>query len=201
MSMERSDIFYSQSTFRQCLMAMANPGTLHPIAPSPVLPDAAETLSPFLAGLAVTLLDQEVSFHVQHGAGTDIAYLQLYTSGRPAEAEACDYFLADGKEPFHPLALKKGDLLHPDRSCTVLCQVRQLSTVPVSSECSLLLKLSGPGIADEANVYVDGLWTETVAEWKTMNQEYPLGIDWVLVDDEGKLCAIPRSCRLEFTAL
>jgi alpha-D-ribose 1-methylphosphonate 5-triphosphate synthase subunit PhnH len=198
--MEQSEILYSQTTFRQCLMAMANPGTLHRIAPSPVLPDS-ETLSPYLAGLALTLLDQEVSFHVHHGVGTDIAFLQLHTLGRLAEAAACDYFLANGKEPFHPLVFKKGDLLHPDQSCTVLCQVRQLSTAPVSSECSLLLKLSGPGIAEETNVYVDGLWTETVAQWKEMNQEYPLGIDWILADDEGQLCAIPRSCRLEFTAL
>lgn len=196
-TMEIDEVLYTQLTFRQCLDVMARPGRLGSIS---LPPHAAKTenLSPYLVGLAMTLLDQEVTFHIDHGTPEEIAMIQLYTMSRLANESHCDYFFANGKQSFQISKLKKGDLVAPDQSCTILCCVRKMDSVSFQGLQTVRLALQGPGIEQESVFYVEGLCLETIHKWKKANDEFPLGVDWILVDEEGRICGVPRSSRMEW---
>jgi alpha-D-ribose 1-methylphosphonate 5-triphosphate synthase subunit PhnH len=60
----------------------------------------------------------------------------------------------------------------------------------------LRLTLTGPGIEKETHLGVWGLSRDFFKEWTACNQEFPLGVDLILADKSGRICALPRSTQI-----
>ena len=195
----KEEILYSQSVYRKLLNAMGQPGTIATMDPVPFIHTKSQ--SPYVVGIAMTLLDQEVTHHV-FGEGQELAsVLQLYTLSREEVFEVCDYIFVKGKDAFHPSLLKRGFLSYPDQSATVICQVDRISAEPVTGSKIVKLQLQGPGVPTKREVYVDALVPEVLVAWEESNREYPLGIDWVFIDNNGNLCCVPRSSEFTWEVL
>lgn len=188
---------YTQTVYRACLDVISRPGTIARLGQPGSLP-RLHILSPYLAGLALTLLDNEVSYHIHHGAEPDFSFMEMYTMSKRTDAHQCDYLFTDGEQLSRISHLRKGELQFPDRSCTVLCSIREINDKPFAASTAYL-RLTGPGIRNENVLYVQGLSKEILTEWREANSEFPLGIDWFLVDDQGHFCAIPRSTRMDWS--
>ncbi|MCD5406501.1 MAG: phosphonate C-P lyase system protein PhnH [Desulfotomaculum sp.] len=193
-----SEITGTQITFRALLDCMARPGK---IASLKMFNGHFEfCFNRYTLGVAITLLDQEVTFHLPDHQGDSAQQLQMYTLARPAELVDCDYLLVNGKENFAVQQLKTGHLKYPDESATIICQVAQLAADQSGLEQSaptdiVKLQLQGPGILKMCQVYISGLNRQLLAPWQQCNQEFPLGLDWIFIDQAGQVCCIPRSTK------
>lgn len=185
------EIGYTQILFRTLLDCMARPGKIGRIKPATCGLNCC--FNDYVLGVAVTLLDQEVTFHIFKDRHNSSAQLQIYTLSRHRNIEECDYLLVDGKENFDIQRLKKGSLKFPDESATVICQVSQLSKEPLFRPGAVKLQLYGPGIQNKQTLYVDGLNEQILKPWQNCNREFPLELDWIFVDQSGWICCIPRS--------
>lgn len=188
-------VFGSQETFRLLLDAMSRPGKVVSLPASPLnLP------APWPTGLglvALTLLDHEVT-HCATGAGAEALqeYLQYNTSSPAAEPAAAAYLFAHGNDPGLAACLaelKTGTLEAPHEGATLVVAVSELS--PVAGRSQLLLTLSGPGVPGERLISVAGLSTGVLVARAAAATEYPLGIDVVLIDQNGRLACLPRTTR------
>ncbi len=175
----------TQGVYRQLLQAMSHPGRLH------VLPTGAWASS--LLAVCETLLDHEVSFSVAPGGDpaweTDIFAL---TKARIAPPDMADYLVIKGPDSGGVIEEAKiGDPAFPDRGATLLYVLD--GSLP-DGDAPVL---SGPGLAQPAPPEVNAL---SNAEWRrlrTINEEYPLGVDAIcLLGDDQVLC-LPRSTRIE----
>jgi alpha-D-ribose 1-methylphosphonate 5-triphosphate synthase subunit PhnH len=81
-----------------------------------------------------------------------------------------------------------GTLEEPWRGATLILEVSRLS------EGGEVL-LEGPGIASRSALGVEGLETGWLSLRAERCAEYPLGLDLILVDRDGRLAALPRTCR------
>lgn len=195
----KEEILYSQFVYRKLLNAMGQPGTVAKIQPVPFM--NTEPYSPYLVGVAMTLLDQEVTFHIVGEDKSFASYLRLYTLAKESNMEDCDYLVVKGKADFNPSLLKRGTLAYPDRSATLLCLLDRLSDQPLEGFSVIRIKLKGPGIPTEREIYLDSLYPEVMIAWEESNQEYPLGIDWVFIDKSGNICCVPRTSELNWEVL
>ncbi len=187
------EITYTQSLFRTLLDCMSRPGKIGRIEPASC--GLSFSFTDYTLGVAITLLDQEVTFHVYNDRNNSSVQLQMYTMSRQVSMEECDYFFVNGNENFDVSRLKKGILEFPDESATVICQVRKLSGERILRPDAIKLQLQGPGIRDTNTLYIYGLNQQVIEPWQQCNQEFPLGLDWIFVDEDGKVCCIPRSTK------
>lgn len=194
-------IFDSQATFRLTLEAMARPGTTVRLpAGDPRCPEPA--CGP-LAAVLLTLLDHEVTFAVVPAAGDGVLahglvrYLATATGSRAVPAEEADFVIALGAlPPGLPASLRQGTPAFPDEGATLLMLVPSL----VAAGDGALVELTGPGIPGRATTRLSGLTAADLAALALVNAEPPLGIDLLLIDDEGNLLCLPRSTRVHHQA-
>lgn len=207
-------VFDAQEHYRILLDAMARPGKINilprlllsvPVATqgaiTPIFTDAAA-----LIGFA--LLNSDVSFYVD-GPGADLVtrYLIVNTSARPAELEEADFVFSSGHVSAVLIeAMKKGSLPYPEEGATLVASVGALATEPSglgtgNAGSDLALTLQGPGIADKQTFYVHGLNATLVEALQQSNMEFPLGIDLILTDGDGRVACIPRSSRIRWEAI
>lgn len=189
----------TQALFRTLLDCMSRPGKIGKMAPSNGVLEIG--LDPCVVSVALTLLDQEVSFHIVHDNGASSSMLQVYTMARMAPMEQCDFVFLQGTDAVDIRSLKRGILTYPDESATVVCSVKRLSAAATRSPGTTRLTLSGPGIKDKCQLCIDGIDQQLMSCWQTANQEYPLGIDWIFVDVEGNVCCIPRSTQFTWEVM
>lgn len=189
----------TQKLFRNVLDAMARPGTLVNIKPSVSKLGFDNNL--YLLAIAMTLLDQEVTFHMHGDLKKFDSLLKLHTMARVDSWGKSDYVFVEGTEHFAVNELKKGNLTYPDDSATVICQVERISLHPITGVGVLRFELSGPGIQTKHTVYMDSLLNDTVRDWQDGNSEYPIGMDWILVDTMGQVCCIPRSTEFSWEVM
>ena len=181
-------VFDSQRVFRCILEAMSNPMRAVSIC------EYAKRLygeHPALLALAMTLLDNEVSFNT---CGNDILSYEIasLTMARKTDVEAADFVFCTENAPgvpHHDLAAvmyraKPGTLSDPNKSATVI--------IHDDGEPAYRLTLSGPGINGSAAVQVSQTMLEAIAMRDAQNYEYPQGIDLLFVSSEGELLAVPR---------
>lgn len=187
---------YTQTVFRTLLDCMARPGIIACLESSPG--ELSAPFTEYLLGIALTLLDQEVVFHVWDDQHQVTAQLQLQTVSRPGKLEDCDYFLVYGSETFEIDRLRRGIWQFPDESATIICQVDRLASSPIHQTEMIRFELRGPGIQRAREISVAGLNPGILKPWQRCNREFPLGLDWILVDQSGQVCCLPRSTR--FTA-
>ncbi len=173
-----------QAHFRLLLEAMARPGLCQPLTALPETGPAA------LAILA-TLLDAEVSLADPNKLLRDDDWPMLQV--KTAHVEQADYVICDGSRApeFTP---KLGTLPNPDQSATVVLIVDGIGHI--EEEGSTHLKLTGPGIANNNELLINGInqqWLDRREDWVC---GFPLGVDFILVDDR-QLVALPRTTKVE----
>ncbi len=174
----------SQRVFRALLETLSQPGRLVE------LPGDGDGLD----GIALTLLDGEVSFNVAGAAGGFGERVARTTGARPVplpEADLAIFFSSGGAEGLREM--KRGTLEAPEEGATAVVLVEKLS--PEGGET--VLKLSGPGVPGTRTLGVDGFTRGALEAVRESRAGYPLGVDVYLVDGAGRVAGLPRSTGVE----
>lgn len=209
---EFDEVREGQQAFRHLLNAMAWPGEVEMLPPTRVEPPPPWPAS--LVQVARSLLDAQVTFAV-HGRGAEplSRYLAVNAGARPAPLEKAEYVLAG--PPLDSLdvwSLCSGTLLAPDRGATLLLACpflvgdegcrgapgrngREAVTMEDGEKGAALMALSGRGVRDQRHLVVDEDTARLMERLAARNDEYPLGIDLILVDGSGRMASLPRTTR------
>lgn len=180
----------SQRVFRAVMTAMSRPGAIVDIdvALSPPAP-----LMPAAAALALALCDFETPIWLDPtlSNGETRDYLRFHTGAPVAEtpAKAAFAFFACplGLPEFDAFSL--GSLEYPDRSTTLIGQVRSL-------EANQGWRLTGPGVDGEAFMEAGPLPKDFVDRRHALRALFPRGLDFIFVA-EARAAALPRTTLIE----
>ena len=189
----------AQRAFRQVLDAFARPGTVGQVDAFPESGEIAPVPGCFETAIRL-FVDQAVSFCVVGSESQDIAcWLTMQTHAKQAHAHEADFVLAPvASDALHVEAIaqaKPGTLEEPEKGATVVLLVDSISAAPAKG--LTCFELSGPGIEKTAELYVSQAeWARARAE---RSDEYPCGIEILLVDGEGNVAALPRTTCIENT--
>lgn len=202
---EDAELHRAQRAFRCVLDAFAHPGTVHEMAPMPTPenPTRPASLDAPLELLARLFVDQAVTFCVADSeADAAAAYLASETHARRVPLCDADFVVvparADAQTACEAVAEAcRGTLVSPEKGATVLMGCARLAKVPESGEVSEpavhVVALRGPGVECENRFAVDRIdWVRARA---ARDDEFPCGIEIVLVDPDGRIVAVPRSSR------
>jgi alpha-D-ribose 1-methylphosphonate 5-triphosphate synthase subunit PhnH len=182
-------VFEAQRTFRAVMAAVARPGTAYDLVeglkpPAPMTPE--------LAALALTLLDQETAVWLDAtlAAAPDVAAFLRFHAGSPivVDPAAAAFALIADPLAMPPLtAFAQGTDAYPDRSATLIVQVESFT--------GAALTLSGPGICGTAEFAASPLPAGFAAQLAANRALFPRGVDLMLCAP-GQVAALPRSVRL-----
>ena len=183
-------VLAAQSTFRAVLDAMARPGSVQRIGAALAPPSP---LSRGAAAIALTLADHDtpVWLGTNLAAHDDVAAWLRFHCGCELVAEpARAAFAFAGAAADLPdfAAFNPGTADYPDRSTTVILQVRTLAA-------GAGLTLAGPGIRERSRLLAEPLPHDMVARLAQNRTLFPRGIDLLLATDDA-VAAIPRSVRV-----
>jgi alpha-D-ribose 1-methylphosphonate 5-triphosphate synthase subunit PhnH len=182
--------YESQSTFRTLLDAMARPGTIGAVGPSP---DAPAPLDPATAAVALCLFDHDTNVWLGDGiAGLAVYEYLRFHAGCPLikSALSADFAVCLAAAGMPPLAqFNAGSDEYPDSSATLVVQVAGL-------EDGRRIRLTGPGIAREEWLAVSGVPDYFWAARREQQAIFPRGVDVVFASGE-RIIALPRSTEIE----
>jgi alpha-D-ribose 1-methylphosphonate 5-triphosphate synthase subunit PhnH len=119
-----------------------------------------------------------------------LAYLRFHC-GSPMAAdpgEAAYAILGDGHATPELSRFCQGDPSYPDQSATVIIQVESLSNLQGT-------RLKGPGIESEIRLHATGINRAFWTELKQNNEQFPLGVDVLLVSPAA-ICGLPRTVEV-----
>lgn len=180
----------TQQFFRQLLDGFSQPATPVCITIEDIQPDKNINIQTIIFQ---TLFDAEVSFFATDEEKKQ-EIEQRYRSKSVALSEA-DFIIFSLKDVETLVTVledaKKGDLVDPQNSSTWII------AIPSLLDGDLDLLLEGPGIKDTKVV---ALPQELKTIWKIrekLNQEYPLGVDIIVVDENNYFSCIPRTTRVK----
>lgn len=180
----------AQRIFRVLLQALSRPGIAHAL---PILPPAPSPLHAAAGALLLTLVNFETSLWLQSPTPELVAWLRFHC-GAPllaAPAQAA-FAVIDRPLEMPPLAaFAQGLPEYPDRSATVIMQVAAFAPDG--------LRFTGPGIADEHRLGIDGLADGFWRTWQDNLAHAPLGVDVLFVAGD-QVVGLPRSTRVETVA-
>ena len=180
----------TQAIYRDLLAVMSRPGTVRKLTG-----DISEISPHGLVAVAATLMDQEVSFAVLDDDDLSAALRQKTDARTVAVPEADFVFVVGGRSEGLIADAQRGTHMYPDSGATVLYLVEYLAEQ--SSESTV--DLTGPGIADVNSPLIRGLDVDELELLGTINQDYPQGIDIILVDRDNRVMALPRSTQVTIT--
>jgi alpha-D-ribose 1-methylphosphonate 5-triphosphate synthase subunit PhnH len=183
-----SEVFDSQTVFRQLLTSMAYPGTIVKMKINLTCPGR---LSPAAGAVLLALLDYETSLWTDLDPGSpELKWLTFHT-GAPVihdPSGAGFALITDMDNLAGPGRFSPGTSESPDISTTLIIQTQGMDP-------GRPLRLTGPGIENETFIHLPGI-PEPFWENRTQtNQAYPAGIDMIVVHEE-RFCAIPRTTRI-----
>lgn len=180
----------SQRIFREILRAMSEPGRVIALS---LTPPAPAPLHPAAVAVALALLDVETPLWLDQAArGPEILAHLRFHCGCPIVDDPAQARFALVAEADRLPALEEfdaGSAEYPDRSATLILQVESL----VGGRGR---RLSGPGIASEARLQIDGLPGRFWEALRANHARFPRGIDVVLTAG-ATLAALPRTTRVE----
>jgi alpha-D-ribose 1-methylphosphonate 5-triphosphate synthase subunit PhnH len=180
-------VFDSQKVFRLILEAMSNP------ARAVNLGEFADMLFgdyPALLAIAMTLLDNEVSFSAYENDSLSAEIISLTLTKRERVEFADFVFVCDpNKLKIVIENIKYGTLTDPHKSATLV--------IRDDGEPACRLTLRGPGIDGYMETCVSQTARDAIMLRDAQDYEYPQGIDLILVSSAGELIAIPRLTRME----
>jgi alpha-D-ribose 1-methylphosphonate 5-triphosphate synthase subunit PhnH len=181
----------AQQAFRAILNAMARPGRIYRCGSELATP---APLGPAMAAVCLTLADADtplwLSDHLSAPAVS--GYLRFHCNPpMVAEPDRASFALAALGELPDLGGLGIGDDLYPDRSATVVAEVRQFARGGEGD-----WRLSGPGIADSSRLRVTGLPEDFPRAWRRNAALFPQGVDLILTCGD-RLAALPRTTHVE----
>ena len=200
---EDAELHRAQRAFRSVLDAFARPGTVQSIELAPGNPARPAALDAALEAATRLFVDQAVTFCVADSeTDATTAYLTSETHARRAPLRDADFVVvparADAQTAREAVAEAcRGTLTSPEKGATVLLGCARLAEVPedgqVAEPAVHVVALRGPGVERENRFAVDR------ADWlrarDARGDEFPCGIEIVLVDPDGRVVAVPRSSR------
>jgi alpha-D-ribose 1-methylphosphonate 5-triphosphate synthase subunit PhnH len=181
------EVFDAQKVFRLLLTAMSSPAKTVNIGEYAA---KLHSRTPAMLAVAMTILDNEVSFFTaeDEGLADEIAALTL---SRRETLPCADYlFVTDGAALEENIGNAKcGTLADPHKSATLIAKN--------TGAAACRLRLQGPGIKGAADVAATELVARALKLRDAQQYELPQGIDFIFVSDDGDLLAIPRLTRME----
>ncbi|HWQ78658.1 MAG TPA: phosphonate C-P lyase system protein PhnH [Anaerovoracaceae bacterium] len=203
------EVFDAQKVFRLILTAVANPARIVNIKP---FADKLYGDEPGMLAIAMTLLDNEVSFHVcgSGGLSEDIISLTLSKQENPEQADYI-FITEPGILEAAIKTAKCGSLQDPHKSATLIIKAegnRGGNHLPGQGACGetgdrddedkfCVLRLTGPGIGETAELSASEPVRTALDIRDGQFYEYPQGIDMIFVSEDGSLFAVPRLIRKE----
>ena len=180
-------VFDSQRVFRLVLDAMARPG--RPVTLDLDL-DPPVPLDPMTAAVCLALVDFETPLWLDvPGAAADYLHFHCGCPMAARPAEAVFAVITDAAAMPELGAFSQGSDEAPETSATLLIQAQGL----VEGEG---LRLTGPGIENEARLRIDGLPARFMEQWADNHALFPRGVDALIVAD-GRVAGRPRTTRVE----
>lgn len=173
----------SQAVFRAVMDAMARPGRIHRVA-APLAPPAP--LARAAAAVLLTLVDGETPLWLDDHAEAAWPWIAFHCGASRASLGAAQFGVALG--PVALDAFSAGTDEEPEGSATVVLQVAGLGAGET-------LRLTGPGLAAEQALDVDGLPDGFAGFWSVNSRLFPRGIDVILCAGD-LLAALPRTVRI-----
>jgi alpha-D-ribose 1-methylphosphonate 5-triphosphate synthase subunit PhnH len=192
-----NEVYDSQMTFRLLLDGMARPGKIE-LLNRYEYKFIPRNFNPHCLTILKTLCDNTSSFYSSMNNDEIYKYLEVNTGSNFNESDRADYIIFNGKN-FNDEFLKvnKGTIEFPENSGTVIITVNEISQNKTEESGILSIKLTGPGIKHCTEIFIKGLDREYLNNFIIMNKNFPLGIDLLIVDNEGKLVCIPRTSKME----
>lgn len=185
------EVFDAQRDFRVIIDSMSRPGKINQLSLSDIYLPPGLSNGSALIGLA--LLNSDVSFHSSGKHQEEIVeYIAINTGSRFVALTVADFIFISGLHDESIITkVKTGSLPYPEESATIVIDVSEISEMAI--ECSVHLTLKGPGVKTEKDIYITGINQGILELTKEQNSEFPLGIDLMLTDNNGRLVCIPRS--------
>lgn len=168
----------THQTFTALMWALSHPGKIYSLP--------ASGLAAFGA-IADALIDVETSYYSSH---SELQNLLVRTGARARSCGEAMYQFYPALRAATVSALAEapiGTYAFPDESATLI--------LGCTFGAGRALRLSGPGIATTADLWVDGI-PDTFWELRAQICRYPLGWDVVLVGYD-RLAGLPRTTRIE----
>jgi alpha-D-ribose 1-methylphosphonate 5-triphosphate synthase subunit PhnH len=178
----------AQATFRRLLEAIAHPGRI--VAAPQDLPEPPGPLLAPCYAAALTLLDFETPLWLDPGLATPdvVESLRLQCGCPIVDRPKARFAILSGAGA--PLAaFDQGTSEYPDGSATLIWQVERL-------QADRGMLLTGPGIRTGTQLQVEGLPADFWSQWAVNHQQFPVGVDVVLVTTD-RLAALPRSLEVQ----
>lgn len=192
------EIHRIQHSFRALMNGMAYPGTVRQLevqnAPSHQFP----YISNALATLITMLIDQATTFVVADEAEAELSHtIASETHGKSVPVDVAQFIII----PMHAAPeyveraielARSGSLLSPETGATIFIECESIENANALS--GTRVSVTGPGVESSNAFSVSRVnWAHARAR---KNDEFPCGIDIVLVDPNGNLVAIPRTSEL-----
>lgn len=189
-------VFDGQKHYRALLQATARPGTIGQLFDIPL--ELPPQLSRATALVVLALFSSDVSYFIECGEETSADFIAAETGARRVEAEQADFLiLPDAKRLEGLERARTGTLTYPDLGATGIVQVTAISPAPMPG--ALRLRLTGPGIEDEAEVFVLGADERIFPLLRERNAEFPMGVDVFFTCDSLSagpcVLALPRTTQ------
>ncbi len=179
----------AQRIFRRVLDALAHPGRIVTLDAPAEWP--AGRLGRGAIGTALALLDFETAIWLDEAAAAIGPHLRFHCNcPLAASRDAAAFGLIGDPATLPPLdGFALGSDSYPDRSATLVIEVRTLDQHGA-------LRLSGPGIEEQAQLGVTGLRSGFWQERAALAPLFPRGLDLILTCGD-RLAAIPRTTIVE----
>jgi alpha-D-ribose 1-methylphosphonate 5-triphosphate synthase subunit PhnH len=186
--MQPDAVIHDHGTFRILLRAMSRPGSVGQLSGHP----EATCRHALLAGMLHCLMDNEVTHHVlDDPAGALSLEISRCTGSAATGPAACDFLIfPEGTSRGAVSQARRGTLEFPDKGATAVYLVERIE------ETGGRLKLSGPGIDGTVCPLISGPAESELGLLREANAEFPLGIDAMFLDRDGRILCIPRSTRI-----
>lgn len=180
----------TQLVFRAVMDAMARPGSVHHLAELAAPP---APLTAMAGAVIATLADADTSVWLDPAMAKSetVADWIVFHTGAPItphQSEAAFALIAAPQTMSSLNGFALGSQDYPDRSTTLILQVRTLTDGP-------RLEFEGPGINGRISIGPDPMPQHFAAQWRANRAVFPRGVDLILAAPDG-LAALPRSARL-----
>jgi alpha-D-ribose 1-methylphosphonate 5-triphosphate synthase subunit PhnH len=214
-------IDYSATVFRSLLTTLSRPGTIltmpapealsgiprgDDLAGSIDVNGGGDPYNRYALGVLATLLDPETTFVVGVAGEwldqeTSLSrWLERFTGARMVPPSRADFALClDGGSGARLADLRLGTDAQPEDGATALICVSQILAEP--NHGATVLELRGPGIREQAALAILGLPEATLEAIVATRRAYPLGVDIILIDSQGRSAGLPRTTRLSLASL
>jgi alpha-D-ribose 1-methylphosphonate 5-triphosphate synthase subunit PhnH len=185
----RDPVHDAQASFRAILDAMAHPGRIRELPVSlAAMPPAPLGIA--AAAIALALCDIDTPIWLDLPLAAAAPYLAFHcgapTAIGPTQARFAFAANAAALPPLESFALGSDE--YPDRSTTLVVEVAGLIA-------GHGMRLTGPGIRDDALLSVAGLPARLWEERAMLAELLPRGLDMILVSG-ARLVALPRWTRV-----